>query len=522
MSILNLFRKTPQAQPVKNGKKESKGDRLRRKYGMFRQALALVDNKEQAKTTIAAAIENAMSFLPQPDNAHGMDATPNAPDLMSMAGGSTVSSAVVAWYMSQGFIGFQTCAFMFQHWLVKNACEVVSKDAISCGFEIANVDGDGLSPQAQKIIKKYNKKFKINDNLEEFVTMGRCFGIRIALFDVASTDDKYYEKPFNPDGIEEGAYRGISQIDPYWCAPVMVGEDALNPASKHFYEPTYWMIAGKKYHRSHLVIFLNSKMPDILKPMYSYGSVSVPQMIYEQVYSAERLADEAPALAMSKRTGVLGIDAEEFLSSPEEAMQRISKFAYYSDNFQTRVIDKESESFDQKDASLTDLDSLTTQGFQLVAAALLIPITKLLGTPPKGFNATGEEEAGNYRKLLKGIQASHMTELIERHTMLTIASYVTPVTGESPEIEVVFSPLDSPKDAELATTNQTKVNTLGAAVNAGFISAEEARGVLVKDKTSGLHGLGEALPDDLIQPESDESMAQYVAGLLEDGDGSQA
>jgi hypothetical protein len=36
--------------------------------------------------------------------------------------------------------------------------------------------------------------------------------------------EDYYEKPFNPDGITEGSYKGISQVDPYWMMPMLTAE----------------------------------------------------------------------------------------------------------------------------------------------------------------------------------------------------------------------------------------------------------------------------------------------------------
>jgi hypothetical protein len=39
-------------------------------------------------------------------------------------------------------------------------------------------------------------------------------------------DDINYELPFNPDGVKPGKYKGMTQVDPYWLAPVLDLEDA--------------------------------------------------------------------------------------------------------------------------------------------------------------------------------------------------------------------------------------------------------------------------------------------------------
>jgi len=201
---------------------------------------------------------------------------------------SMMSARLADWYSSQGFIGWQMCAMLGQNWLINKACTMPARDATRNGFDVVTDDGSKLPDDALKLLKKYDKKYRIRWNSEQFVRMGRMFGIRVAIFQVESTDPYYYEKPFNPDGITKGSYKGIAQVDPYWMSPLLAGDEVSNPASQHFYEPMYWQINGRKYHRSHLVIFRNGELPDILKPMYMYGGLPVPQLIMERVYGAER------------------------------------------------------------------------------------------------------------------------------------------------------------------------------------------------------------------------------------------
>ena len=59
-------------------------------------------------------------------------------------------------------------------------------------------------------------------------------------------------------------YKGISQIDPYWITPELGGDAASNPAAVDFYEPTWWRINAKRVHRTHLVIFRNGNLPDVV------------------------------------------------------------------------------------------------------------------------------------------------------------------------------------------------------------------------------------------------------------------
>ena len=52
-----------------------------------------------------------------------------------------------------------------------------------------------------------------------------------------------------------------------------------------------------------------------MKPAYLYGGLPVPQLISERVYAAERTANEAPMLAMTKRLTVLKCDITQAVAN---------------------------------------------------------------------------------------------------------------------------------------------------------------------------------------------------------------
>lgn len=422
---------------------------------------------------------------------------------MYAAGNNSVSDAVVYWYASQGFIGAQLCGILAQNWLINKACAMPGDDAIRKGYNVVSVDGDELDPEAVKIINSYDRSFRLNWNMREFIRKGRIFGIRIAMFKVQSTDPQYYEKPFNIDGITAGSYKGIVQVDPYWTAPMLDNASSSQPDTLHFYEPTWWLINGKKVHRSHLIIFRHAEPVDVLKPQYIYGGVPLTQQLMERVYAAERVSNEAPQLAMSKRTTVWLTDMEAVMSDSNAAISRLQQWAAYRDNYGVKLGDKEGDEFSQFDTSLADFDSLIMTQYQLVAAIAGVPATKLIGTTPKGFNSTGEYEEASYHELLESIQTHDLSPLAERHHALVIKSYVEPQLGKKMNIETTLNwlPLDTPTAAELAATNLAKAQAGQVLINSGAISSEDERQRVATDKTSGYNEIG-IMEDD--RPEAEE------------------
>lgn len=404
-----------------------------------------------------------------------------------------IPEAQAAWYGSQGFIGYQLCALLAQNWLVNKACLIPARDAIRKGYKFTVNDGTDFGNRAPEVldaIAKANKRYRLNRSLVEFVKMGRVFGIRVALFLVESNDPDYYVKPFNPDSIAPGSYRGITQIDPYWCVPELTSASASNPTALDFYEPTYWIINNQRYHKSHLVILRGPEVADILKPSYLYGGLSVPQMIYERVYAAERTANEAPQLALSKRAMVFYTDAAKALANQGIFEQRLATWAAFRDNFGVKVADKEADLIEQHDTSLSELDAVIMTQYQIVAAAANIPATKLLGTTPKGFNATGEFESDSYHEELESIQVNDMEPLIDRHMVCLIRSDIAPRFGVEPfAVDCTFEPLDSLSSEAAATVNKTKAETDKLYVDMGALDGSEVRARISADEMSGHNGL---------------------------------
>ena len=215
-----------------------------------------------------------------------------------------------------------------------------AKDATRNGYEISINSGEDeeVDPEILDAIREADMKYNLHKNLIQFVQMGRVFGIRHAMFIVESDDPEYYLKPFNPDGIKPGSYKGISQIDPYWITPQLDAEAAGNPASIYFYEPTWWVINGRPVHRTHLVIFRTEEVSDILKPSYIFGGVPIPQKIALRVYAAETTANEAPMLAATKRTDVMKVDLTQAGANPTNIANTLNQFVNFRNNYGVLVV----------------------------------------------------------------------------------------------------------------------------------------------------------------------------------------
>lgn len=539
MNLLKFFRRKSLANDIKNAAEKNGNERQLTSYDPLdpiervKHLEGWKDNKElkliqktiddfpiyiqrdlstAGRAVITDSKENTVRVVAMDDDAVSSKAA-NAG--LGNASAYSVSPALADWFVSQSFIGYQMCAIIAQHWLVDKACTQSGEDAVRNGWEI-KTEGDKLTDEQLSLINQNDIAFKLKENLVEFNRFKNIFGIRVAIFEVESDDPDYYEKPFNIDGVTKGSYKGISQIDPYWMTPMLTAESTSNPASRHFYDPEYWIISGRKYHRSHLAISRGPQPADILKPTYIFGGIPLTQRIYERVYAAERTANEAPLLASNKRTNAIYVDVEKAMANESKFVEKISFWTRFRDNHSVKVMGL-NEKMEQFDTNLSDFDSVIMNQYQLVAAIARTPSTKLLGTSPKGFNATGEFEMKSYHEELESVHENVMDPMLERHYILTLKSFDINAT-----VQVVWNPVDSVTTQEKADLNDKKADTDQKYITMGAVSPDEVRQRLRDDPHSGYNRLTdeEANDEPGMSPENIAAL-EKGEGEMETGQGEQ-
>jgi len=53
---------------------------------------------------------------------------------------------------------------------------------------------------------------------------------------------------------------------------------ATTPSEADWYRPSEWFVMGKQIHATRLLTFVGREVPDILKPAYSFGGLSMTQI----------------------------------------------------------------------------------------------------------------------------------------------------------------------------------------------------------------------------------------------------
>lgn len=402
-------------------------------------------------------------------------------------------------FLDQTFIGWQACALLKQNAFIDRACSVPSKDAIAPDYKLSYINQEDKEADEKdtntdilaEIKDESYRQFKINDVCCKANIYKKTYGYSLVIPVVDGAD---MEKPFNIDGIKQGSYKGMVVCDPYWVTTELDTASATDPTSKHFFEPTWYVMNGKKIHRSWCVKAVNSLVADVLKPTYYFGGVPLTQQIYERVYCAEKVANEAPLLALTKRLLIVDANISNMVANPQGAEEVMNALTYLRDNFGVYAKNPDDQ-VSQIDTSLADFDALIMTQYQLVASIAGMPATKLLKTTPKGFNSTGEYEQEDYKQSLLEIQENDFIPIILRHNEL----YTKSKYGRVIPLDVKFNPIDTPTEKEVAEINQIKSQTAQNHINAGITTAKEERDILRNEDGS----VYSALDEEIEEPDID-------------------
>ena len=352
---------------------------------------------------------------------------------------------------------------------------------------------------------KQTKRMGIDEVLRKLDYNKCVYGIGLAVptFD----GDVDMSLPFNIDARGLETYTGFTVIEPYWLCPMFDDKDSSDPSSRHFFDPTWWRLPnGKMIHRSWCVKCVNSHVADILKPTYIYGGIPLTQMIYERVFAADKCANEAPMLALTKRLLVVDANIQQVLADPKHVKDLMDVVTYCRTNWGV-MFKQPGADINQIDTALGEYDQLIMTQYQLVASIAQMPATKLLKVTPTGFQSTGEYEWKDWAQSLIDIQEMEFTPLLERHFQL-----LTRKRGEPVAVTINWNAVDAPTGKEKAEIQSVKCSSYSQLVSAGIVTPDEVRDILRNDND----GEFTALP--LESPKKDADIMARLAEKMGGGD----
>jgi phage-related protein (TIGR01555 family) len=284
--------------------------------------------------------------------------------------------------------------------------------------------------------------------------------------------------------IKKGDLIGFQNIEPMWSTPYAYNSN--DPTQPDFYRPEKWYVMGSPVHADRLLTFIARPVPDILKPSYNFGGLSLTQLVQPYVTRWLKTVDSVNRLISNFSMIYLKTDMEGTLAGDATAnqslMARLRVFSALRDNRGVVAIDKDSEEFEQIAVPLSGLAELQAQAQEHMAAPTHIPLVYLTGITPSGLNASSDGEI----KVFQNWIAAEQENFFEGNLRVVFELIQLHLWGEVDDaISFEWIPLDAPTTKELAEIRKADADAGTAYVGAGVISPDEERERLRTDPDSG-------------------------------------
>ena len=282
-------------------------------------------------------------------------------------------------------------------------------------------------------------------------------------------------------GERKGVLKAFRNVEAVWCYPTRY--DSNDPLKAGWYDPRTWYVMGKELHVSRFLTFVGREVPDMLKPAYSFGGLSIYQMLKPYVDNWLRTRQSVSDIVQKYSTNVLATDmgAATMAVEGEDIFARVDFFNFLKDNGGTLLIDKETEDYHNVQTSLGTLDQLQAQAQEHLAAIARIPLVKLLGISPHGLNPSAEGEIRAFYDWIAAFQE----HFFRRHLRTCLDFIMLDLWGEVDEdITFDFKSLWQLDEAGRAGVEKTKADIDDEYVAMGVVSQEEIRERLAHDKES--------------------------------------
>lgn len=380
-----------------------------------------------------------------------------------------------------GFRGYPQLAAMSQQVEYANMNSVMADEMTRNWIEVKSTEeGDEYVDLMEDALEKYDVKRLIH----EAVRQDSMFGVAHIYIDMGA-DDIELGKPLflDPRKITKDSLKGLRCVDPTWVYPAMY--DTRYPLRASFYKPQAWFVMGDTVHESRFIDIISRPVPDILKPSYNFGGLSLTQLMEDYVIDWRDAKKNVIKILRTLRMRALKTDMDARLAEPGEFDKRVKLFTKYQDNFGIWAIDN-SEDLLHMQTSLSELSNLLSNYQDQMCIPARITNLKLLGNAPAGLNASGDAELETWHETISGMQERDIRRALENiFKIIQLSEF-----GEIKEnIFFEFRPLDEISEKEKAEIAEIRVRTVCLPADSQLVSSEEGRDALTSIDGSGFENL---------------------------------
>lgn len=397
-----------------------------------------------------------------------LDAYSNPP--ANLGFGANNLSQTAGYIMERFTWDYYTLNILFRNnWIAKAIIEKPANEMLKNGFEIhSELDPDKVT----KIMNVYTRT-KTNAKFLQCLKWARLYGGCILVPMIEGQDD--LSKPLDFDTIMPDSYKGCFVVDRWsGISPSLEIVDEIDDPD--FGKPKYYTISTNntntsvKIHHSRIIKMIGRELPYWEEMAEDYWGASE----LEHVYTELRKRDDTSAnisfliflaniriFKMKNLGQAITLGDQESLNRVYQTMQSMNRLMCNTGTF---AMDQDDD-FATQQYTFTGINDVYESFMLDISGAAEIPVDKLFGRSPTGFNS-GEETLQNYYDTIQEKQETYVREPLER--LLKIITMST--LGEIPDdFELVFSPVRRPSNMEKADLAQKQAQPVLDVYNAGII-----------------------------------------------------
>ena len=402
-------------------------------------------------------------------------------------------------FFGAGFIGYPRLAELAQISEYRSVSENTANEMTRQWIEIKSV-GEEDNSEVIKQIKECYERLNVRDAFRKAIETDGLFGRGQIFVQIKGHDGKLANPLLLTEKtIAKGSLKALVNIEPMWTTPAPY--NAIDPTLPDFYKPKAWYVMAQEIHASRLFTLISRPVPDMLKPAYNFGGVSMTQLMMPYVERWLRTVDSVSDLLHSFSLSGIKTDMSAILSGSDDGdtniMLRAELYNRLRDNRGLMLLSKDEEEFFQFNTPLSGLDALLAQSQEQMAAPSHTPLVKLLGITPSGLNASTEGEIAVYYDHIRAMQENLLRDPLDKLLKLVQLHLFGKVNDN---ITFDFVPLQQMSETELSTIRKSDTDRDVAYIQAGVVSAEEVRGRLAGEPDSGYNGIDvedvPEMPDD--------------------------
>jgi phage-related protein (TIGR01555 family) len=403
-------------------------------------------------------------------------------------------------------------------WICALAVDIIASDMTREGIDIKCENPD--------VIDELNAQMddlRVWDSICDALRWSRLYGGAIA---VMLINGQYMDEPLTE--VRKDSFRGLLVLDRWQVEP---STEIIQDLGPEFGKPAYYQVIdnqgvtlpsraavmANRIHHSRVIRLDGRRLPYYLRQNYQGWGASVLESVMPQVKAFDVATQSAAQLLSKSYLRFYKVEGLRDILTNGPAREGFLKQMDYMrlyQNIEGLTIGDTSDDFQTMQYTFTGIPDILLQFGQQISGAIGVPLVRLFGQSPAGFNSTGESDIRIYYDNIKHSQDSDLRPGLKRLLKVMYES----VTGQEPskEFSFEFKSLWQMTNEQKSQAAQGLVGSIISALQADAITLPVAMKEL--RKLSDTVGLFSSISDEDIQAaeETENAMMPPEASMTEE------